>query len=214
MDIFQNIITAFSRLTKYNLYHTFVNLFGAIEVTENVFNPIMMLCNILIGITVLFLHKKFFIQSAKCAERDKLGVLQGGLIIYGAFFGLIVLYLMSIVGYGIGIFILFIFFVFIEMGQIALAIAIGNAITKGRNIYFDMLFGYAIIELFKLIPYIGWLVAAFVVPLLSVGIVAQVVKNLFFDKKYYDSVYEGRNVTLDKSKICDIIIHSDNREEN
>lgn len=213
MDIVKDILNTLGEISKYNLYRTFEELFGPMNVSEELFNPMYIFLHMLIGLLVIRLYKPFFKQSAVLLKEDKAGILKNGIVLYGASLGLIIIFLISITGYGIAMLLMLGVLVFVSLGKIALSIAIGGVITKEKNIYTDMIVGYVIIDMLKLLPYVDWIFSAIIVPILSVGMVGLAVTNLYLEKRYYESPYEKNTKVFDKRKIYGIIVQDKSREE-
>lgn len=78
-----------------------------------------------------------------------------------------------------------------------------------------MITGYVLIELLQCLPYIGWLVSGISIPVITIGIVAQTIINLYVNKKFYEIPYLEVKVnnSFDKEKMYDIIISNDKKND-
>lgn len=213
------IIKAIQNFTGFSLYKSYTKIFGNTNLSELMFNFIISFINFGTGFIAVNFYKAFFQQGSVLIINDKKNVIKNGIIIYGLSIALIMLFFASVVGFGISFVLILMISVVIFLGKISLSIMIGYYITKKiiehNNIYFNMITGYVLIELLQCLPYIGWLVSGISIPVITIGIVAQTIINLYVNKKFYEIPYLEVKVnnSFDKEKMYDIIISNDKKND-
>lgn len=199
-----------SKFSQFTLYQSFNRLFGKLYISEFIFNLILSFSNFILGFVFIKIYKMFFEQGSVVVRKNKIGVIKNGIVVYGVFVGIILLFLFSIVGYGISFLFMLLAIFFMYVGKTSLYITIGQKIKHSNNIYIDMLIGYFIIEAVRCIPYIRWSINGIVMPIVSLGIVGQTSINLYCTKKFYESPYWSYSKKdFNKDKIYDIISSND-----
>jgi len=203
------LIQALKRISEFGFYSSLKQIFGANHITRFMFNITASSLNFLFGIIFIKVYKMFFEQGSAAIKNDKINIIKNGILIYSITLGLVILFLTSVVGYGIAIILLLFALLIFCIGKISIYIYIGCHISDKNNIYIDMLIGYVIIETITNIPYIRVFTNIAVI-IIAVGTIAQTITNLYFVKKFYEVPYMNYNKKkFDRNKIHDIIMSND-----
>lgn len=120
-------------------------------------------------------------QGSMVLSEQPVQVLKVGVTIFLMFVALILIFILSVIGIPIAILILFFGYILISIGQVSLAIFIGvwieAKIQTQMHIYLYFLIGSAILELSKSIPVLGFLSSWLLIPVVSIGVLGQLVLN-------------------------------------
>lgn len=165
----------------------------------------------------LKIYTTFFEQEERCLHYEKINIVKSGILFFAALLLLIFVFLFSVVGYGLGIFFVFLANLLMIIGKIGLCLYVGGKITKKYNNYTNLIVGFILFDILFLIPYVGLIIRNVITPIISLGLLAQNIYNLFFLRRYYEDNREIGNINkknmFNKSEIYDIII-SDRKERN
>ena len=123
------------------------------------------------------------------ARLEPFAVITSGLILYGVFISLMLVFILSVIGFLVSILVFFIMSFFIFIGIAALSVMLGNFFADKCNkimyIYQSALVGAIIIEIFKYIPYIDWMYQYLILPVFALGAVAVGFSNGYLKKRFY-----------------------------
>lgn len=147
-----------------------------------------------ICLIILGLKKGFFHQGSMVILYDPVDTLRFGLISYFALTGIILIFLLSIVGFAISIIVCLLGFILILFGQASLNMTLGDFITNQLNIrakdYQNALIGGLIIEIISFLPLIGIMFSYIFMPILCLGILSTNIINGLIRKRYYETPYD------------------------
>jgi len=144
---------------------------------------------VFITMICISVKRSFIEQSGMAVMKEPLAVTAIGIAIYGVCIALMLVFVLSIVGFPIAVLIFFIMNIFIFIGYAALSVMLGtifaDKINKNMYIYQYTVIGAIIIEVFKFIPYIGWLIQYLILPILALGAIAIGFSNGYLKKRFY-----------------------------
>lgn len=204
-------IKSFLELNALNYIFSFL---GIDNVSSTVLKIIFTLFGYLFSFLSLYIYKGFFEQAERCIHREKGNIVKAGILCYGIFTLVIIIFVFSIIGYGISAFFLFLLILIVMVGKISVGMYLGNKMINKDNIFINMFFGMIIIDILKFIPYAGIIIDNVFVPMLSLGVIVQNIYNMFVLKIYYEeSISVNEKNMFNKGEIYDIII-SDRKERD
>lgn len=161
------------------------------------------------------LKRGFIEQGAILPLKSPLTVISGGVIIYFLIFILLLLFVMSIYMIPVALLAALAAYCLILIGQASLSISIGYAllhrfIKQYSSSY--LILGALIIELLKLVPFVGAVLVILVLPALSFGTAALAIYNGFVRKRFYAVPFqsEPEQKRLDNSAARGIILGKTN----
>lgn len=208
------IITSIKTFTGFTIYKILSGIFSDIKINEGMFNIGLSLVGFVCSFISLKINKMFFKQGSVVIREDFIQVLKKGIVFYGCIIGLLILFFVTIVGFGISFVILFISSFLVMLGKIPISIFIGNIVTNKKNIYINLLIGFFIVEVIGYFPYFGWFFSNAFCPIFCIGVFCQTIDNIYVNKKFYEIPYEkDTKKSFNKSKIYDIIMSNDESEE-
>ena len=144
---------------------------------------------ICITMICISLRKSFIEQSYMAMRHELLAVAASGLIMYGVSIALMLVFILSVVGFPVAMLVLFIMSIFMFFGIAASSVMLGNFFAqrykKDINIYQSALIGAIIIELFNYIPYIDWIFQYLILPVFALGVTSVGFSNGYLKKKLY-----------------------------
>ena len=142
-------------------------------------------------------RKSFFEQCSAAGLYEPIAILKNGLTFYGALMGLAAIFMLSVVGYIVAAMFIIIIIALTVLGQVSLGVLLGSFIVPAlklkKHTGTNFVVGFVVIEILKFIPYVRWVVYAFVLPVLCIGLVSTGVLNGFIKKKYYYFDEEEKN---------------------
>lgn len=208
------IITSIKTFTGFTIYKILSTIFQDIKINEGMFNVLLSFIGLICSFISLMFNKMFFKQGSVIIRENFIQMLKKGIVFYGCIVALMVLFFITVVGFGISLVVLFISSFLIMLGKIPISIFIGNIVTNKSNIYINLLIGFFIMEIIEYLPYFGWLFSSVFAPIFCIGVFCQTISNIYIDKKFYEIPYEKDiKKTFNKSKIYDIIMSNDESGE-
>jgi len=142
-----------------------------------------------ITMVCISLRRSFIEQSGMAARHEPVAVAASGLILYGVCISLMLIFILSVIGFPVSILVFFIMSFFIFIGIAALSVMLGNffagRLNKVMYIYQSAFAGAIIIEIIKYIPYIDWMFQYLILPVFALGAVATGFSNGYLKKRFY-----------------------------
>lgn len=208
------ILSSIKTFTGFTIYQIISGIFGNIKINEGMFNIALSFSGFICSLISLKVNKMFFKQGSIVIREDFKEVFKKGVLFYGSFIGLILLFFFTVIGFGVSLILLFISSFLIILGKISISLFIGNIITNKKNVYINLLIGFVIIEIIGYFPYFGWFISNIFSPIFAIGVFSQTIDNIYINKKFYEISYEkDTKKTFNKSKIYDIIMSNNESEE-
>lgn len=166
---------------------------------------------IIISLLFLSLFSRNVILQGIALIKQTKDVLYRGTVIYLMGIALILLFTLSIVGFPFALLLLLIGLLLSGLGVTALSVIIGEWILERidlpKDIYIKFWLGIGILELAKSIPVFGEMASIFIIPLLSLGMVTQVILNKLLNvpNAFIEESYENNFNPYHQAKLYDII---------
>jgi hypothetical protein len=144
-------------------------------------------------------------------RHEPVAVAAGGIAAYGLSVALMLVFVLSVVGFPVAAVIFCVMSFFIFAGQASLGVMLGRffaeKLHRKADIYNSAFIGAAAIEGVKYLPYIGWPFQYIAVPVLALGAVTAGVSNGYIKKRFYYLPPEIKSEikTTNRKEIHDII---------
>lgn len=201
------------KFKSFSIYDLIDLIFPNTYFSKSLIRLVFSVLGFLNGMLFLKIFKGFFKQGCVLLVKKKKMVAERGILVYGIFISLIILFLISVIGIIFSALFLFVFFIIIFLGKISLSVVIGFYFTKRNSIYINFIFGFLIVEIFGFLPGIGWLFSDVLTPIAAAGIITQNIINMKIKKEFYYLSDDDKKVDFDKNKICGIILSDDERND-
>ncbi|NLK21860.1 MAG: polymer-forming cytoskeletal protein [Epulopiscium sp.] len=160
------------------------------DIPPFILNLIKIVLQMLVSLLFLSLFRGTVLLEGFFLVRQSKEVLYRGLVIYLMGIALILIFTLSIVGFPFAILLMLIIWIFSSLGEAALAVTIGDWILdmifkKGKkDIYIEFWVGLSLVQLIKNAPILGWVGSKFLIPLISLGMLSQVLINKLLNATY------------------------------
>lgn len=170
-------------------------------------------------ISLLFLSlsgRTVLLQGIVLINQTK-DVLYLGTVIYLMGIALILLFTLSLVGFPFALLLIIVGLLFASLGITALSVVIGEWILErmaiSQDVYIKFWIGIGILELIKNIPVVGGMSRVLIIPLLSLGMFAQVILNKLLNVPiaFIEETYENKFNPYYQAKLYETITRDLNR---
>lgn len=209
-----SFVESFKNFLKINITNYTFSFFGINNTNIFIFKIFFLIFKYLFSTLSLKIYKTFFKQAERCIHYEKINIIKSGILSYGIFILVILIFMFSIVGYAVSMIFHFILMLLVMIGETALGMYIGNKATNKDNIFVNMSLGMLFMDIFYFIPYLDSFVYDTIIPILSLGTIIQNFYNMFILRKYYEkNNSSNKKNVLDKDEIYDIIV-SDRKGRN